>query len=102
MDVLIDSFTENIALILTFVATLMGFLAKNTSIINKLTSNLGAKANSVDVKELKDKQDKVEKALNSILELQELYATFQSEYSQILPDDYKEKYKEILSRIHEG
>lgn len=98
MDVIIDSLLDNIAGISVTVLGLLAFMSKVTTTLKSTVNLIKDKAENTDVQALKKELDETKVTLTEILELQEVYAHFQSEYSNVLPEEFKDKYKDILNR----
>jgi len=98
MDVIIDSLLDNIAGISVTVLGLLAFMSKVTTTLKSTVTLIKDKAENTDVQALKKELDETKVTLTEILELQEVYAHFQSEYSNVLPEEFKDKYKDILNR----
>jgi len=98
MDVIIDSLLDNIAGISVTVLGLLAFMSKVTTTLKSTVNLIKDKAENTDVQALKKELDETKVILTEILELQEVYAHFQSEYSNVLPEEFKDKYKDILNR----
>ena len=98
MDAIIQNVMDNLSTIIVVLLGLLGFISKNSKIINNVLGTVGSKAEKVDVESVKETQKRLESMLAEMLAFQEVYADFQSQHSNVLPTEYKERYKDILDK----